>query len=129
MSQEDVRLVQAAYEALSSGGIDDFAEYWADDIEWRTMRERWNGKEAGRAYLQELYDLFADLTAEPIEFIDAAHGRVVLYLRYGGRSRRSGIAVPPEYFATVLEIRDGKILRGMEYATRGEALEAVGLRE
>jgi hypothetical protein len=38
------------------------------------------------------------------------------------------MAVPPEYFAMVLQIRDGKIARGVEYGTREEALEAVGLR-
>lgn len=53
----------------------------------------------------------------------------MLSLRYGGRSKLSGIAVPPEYFAIVLQIRDGKITRGVEYGTREEALEAVGLRQ
>ena len=129
MSQENVRVVEAAYEALTSGGLDAIADYWADDIEWRTMRASWYGKAAGRAYLKELLDLFDDFSTEPIEFIDGAGGRVVLYLRYGRRSKLSGIAVPPEYFAIVLKIRDGKIAQGVEYGTREEALEAAGLRE
>jgi ketosteroid isomerase-like protein len=103
MSQEDVMVVEAAYEALTRSGLDAFADYWADDIEWRTMRSRWDGKEAGRAYLH------------------AVNEGVVLYLRYGGCSKRSGVAVPPEYFAIVMQIRDGKIVQGVEYATRGEA--------
>ena len=37
--------------------------------------------------------------------------------------------MPPEYFAIVMRIRDGKIVEGVEYATRGEALEAAGLRD
>jgi hypothetical protein len=37
--------------------VDAFTRYWAGDIEWRTMRSTWYGKEAGRAYLQELFDL------------------------------------------------------------------------
>ncbi|HZN90632.1 MAG TPA: nuclear transport factor 2 family protein [Thermoleophilaceae bacterium] len=129
MSQDNVRVVEAAYEALSQGGLDGFTEYWADDIEWTTMRASWSGKPAGRAYLQELVDLFDDFRTEPIEVIDAPGDRVVLSLRYGGRSKLSGIAVPPEYFAIVLQIRDGMITRGVEYGTREEALEAVGLRQ
>ena len=129
MSRENVRVVETAYEALTRSGIDAFADFWADDIEWRTMRERWHGKEAGRAYLQELFDLFDDFTTEPIEFINAGDERVVLYLRYGGRLKRSGMAVPPEYFAIVIQVRGGKIVQGVEYATRAEALEAVGLRQ
>ena len=128
MSQENVRVVESAFAALTRGGPDAFSDYWADDIEWRTMREHWRGKEAGRAYLQELFDLFDDFTGEPIEFIDAGE-LVVLFLRYGGRLQRSGLTVPPEYFAIVMRIRDGKIVQGVEYAARGEALEAVGLRE
>lgn len=129
MSQENVRVVEAAYEALTRSGPDAFADYWADDIEWRTMRASWYGKAAGRAYLHELLDLFDDFKTEPIEVIDAAGERVVLYLRYGGRSKLSGVAVPPEYFAIVLRIRDGKIVQGVEYGTREEALEAVGIRD
>ena len=122
-------VVEAAYEALDRDGLDAFTESWADDIEWTTMRASWSGKRAGRGYLQELLDLFDDFRTEPIELIDVAGDRVVLFLRYGGRSKLSGIAVPPEYFAIVLQIRDGKIARGMEYGTREEALEAAGLRE
>ena len=129
MSQESVRVAEAAYEALTSSGLDAFADYWADDIEWRTMRSNWYGKKAGGAYMQELLDLFDDLRTEPIEFIDATGDRVVLYLRYDGRSKLSGMSVPPEYFAIVLQIRDGKIAQGVEYRTRAEALEVVGLSE
>ena len=41
MSEENVRVVAAAYEALANGGISAFSDYWSEDIEWRTMRERW----------------------------------------------------------------------------------------
>ena len=130
MSQEHVRVVEAAYEALNSRGIEAFSEYWVDDIEWRTMRDRWQGRDAGRAYLQELNDLFDDFTTEPLELFDAGDERVVLYMRYSGHSRRGGpMAVPLEYFAIVIHVRDQKIAHAVEYATRTEALEAAGLSE
>jgi ketosteroid isomerase-like protein len=129
MSQGNVEVVRDAYEALATRGLDAFSAYWATDIDWQTMRHRWWGREAGRAYLQELFDLFDDLTAEPLELIDAGDDRVVIYLRYGGRSKRGGIPVPPEYFAIVIRVRDGAIAQASEYATRQEALEAVGLSE
>jgi hypothetical protein len=37
--------------ALANSGVDTFSDYRADDIEWRPMRARWQGKEAGQAYL------------------------------------------------------------------------------
>lgn len=129
MSRQNVEVVRAAYETLTAGGPDAFSDYWADEIERRTMRDRWRGKEAGRAYLQEIADLFDDFITEPLELIDAGDDQVVLYLRYGGRSKRGGVSVPPEYFAIVLDVRRGKIVRGLEYRTRQEALAAVGRPE
>jgi ketosteroid isomerase-like protein len=129
MSQENVEVVEAAYQALTSDGLDAFADYWAEDIEMRTVRgSSLCGKAAWRAYLQELLDLFDDFRIEPIEFIDAVGEGVVVYLRYGGRSKLSGMVVPPEYFAIVVQVRDGDIVRGVEYRTREEALEAAGPR-
>jgi ketosteroid isomerase-like protein len=128
MSQENVEVVEAAYEALTSDGLDAFADYWAEDIEMRTVRgASLYGKAAWRAYLQELLDLFDDFRIEPIEFIDAAAQGVVVYLRYGGRSKLSGMVVPLEYFAIVMQVRDGDIVQGVEYRTREEAVEAAGL--
>jgi hypothetical protein len=58
-----------------------------------------------------------------------AIGLEVAELRYSGREKRTGIKVPPEYFAVVNELRNGSMVAGREYATRKEALEAAGLRE
>lgn len=129
MSQESVSVVRAAYRTLAAAGLEAFADYWADDIEWRASRGHWRGREAGLAYMQEWLDLFDDFTTEPLEVIDAGDQRVVLYLRYRGRAKGSSIEVPPEYFAILIEVRQGKIARALEYATREEALEAVGLRD
>jgi ketosteroid isomerase-like protein len=127
MSQENLKVVEAAYAALTSDGLGAFAESWAEDVEMRTVRgASLSGKAAWRAYLQELLDLFDDFRIEPIEFIDAAGEGVVVCLRYGGRSKLSGMAVPPEYFALVVQVRDGDIAQGVEYRTREEALEAAG---
>jgi len=128
MSEENVRVVAAAYEALANGGISAFSDYWSEDIEWRTMRERWRGREAGRAYLQELVDMFEDYATDVIELIDAGNDQVVVSLRYGGRSKRTGMFVPLEYFAILIRIRDGKIAHASEYATQRQAVEAVGLK-
>ena len=129
MSQQTVRVVQEAYETLASSGLEAFADHWADDIDWRTMRGHWHGRQAGCAYLQDWLDLFDEFDSDVVELIEAPDDQVVTYLRYSGRAKRSGIQVPPEYFAIVIEVRDGKIARAREYATRAEALEAAGMRD
>jgi ketosteroid isomerase-like protein len=129
MSQENVEIVGEAYEVLRRSGVEAFSAYWAEDIEWQTMRSEWRGPAAGRRYLQELVALFDGFATEPLELFDAGDDRVVIYLRYRGRSKRGGVQIPPEYFAIVTRLRDGKIAHAVEYGTKQEALEAVGLAE
>ena len=125
MSQQKLRVVEEAYEALASGGIEAFANHWAEDVDWRTTRDHWQGRQAGRAYMRDWADLFDEVHTDVVGLIDAPGDQVVTYLRYSGRAKRSGVQVPPEYFAILFEVRDGKIARAREYATRAEALEAA----
>jgi ketosteroid isomerase-like protein len=123
--EENVSVIHTAYETLAHSGIDAFSEYWAEDIEWQAIGGSWNGRADGRAYMEAWSDLFEDFTTEPIELTDAGSGQVVMYVRYRGRLRRTGMEVPPEYFAILFEVRDGRIVRAREYATSEEAIEAA----
>jgi ketosteroid isomerase-like protein len=134
MSQENVEIVETALDAMAQEGLDVFSEYWADDVEWRAVegalddRGPLHGKEACRAYVQDWLDTFDELTVEPQELIDAGADQVVGVLRLNGRAKLSGIETQLTY-AVVYGVRAGKIARGREYATRGDAFEAAGLRE
>jgi ketosteroid isomerase-like protein len=125
MARESVRLVEAAYEALADRGFGAFAGYWDDDIEWQAIGGHFRGGDAGRAYMQEWSSSFDDLTTEALEFIDVGNDRVVVWVRLSGRAKGSGIEPPPAYFATVVEVRNGKITRAVEYPTLAEAVEAA----
>ena len=134
MSRENVAAVEAAYEALARGGLDQFIEHWTDDLDHRSIegapddRGPIHGKDAMRAYVQDWIDLFDDFGIEPVELIDAGESRVVAVLRFGGRAKLSGVETA-QTMGAVLTIRDGKIARGREYATRDQALKAAGLEE
>ena len=59
--------------------------------------------------------------------IDAGD-EVVAMQRVTARGKGSGVETELRY-AVVNTIRDGKVVRGREYWTRAEALDAVGLSE
>jgi ketosteroid isomerase-like protein len=134
MSQEDVAAVEDAYRALASEGLDRFLEHWSDDLDHRSIigapddRGPIHGRAALRAYVQDWMDTFDGFWIRPVELIDAGGGVVVALVRYGGRAKLSGIE-PDETLGVLFTIRDRKIARGREYATRDEALEAAGLRD
>ena len=136
LSRENVKiaLIEAAYEALAEGGLDRFLEFWTEDLDHRAIegalddRGPLHGREAMRAYVQDWMDTFDGLEIRPIELIDGGGNTVAAVLRFGGRAKLSGLATDST-FGVVFWIRDGKIARGREYATREQALEAAGLSE
>ena len=54
--------------------------------------------------------------------------RVLSIQRVKGRAKLSGTEIELRY-AVVSTVRDGKVVRGREYLSVEDALEAVGLRE
>jgi uncharacterized protein len=134
MSQENVEVVKLAYEAFARGGLDRWVDHFTDDVDWRSIEGNIDdvgpihGKDAVRAWLQDWIDTFDEFWFEPVELIDAGEDKVVVVERYGGRAKLSGVETD-QTEAEVFTIRDGKIARCREYATRHEALEAAGLSE
>jgi ketosteroid isomerase-like protein len=87
-----------------------------------------HGKDAERAYVQDWIGTFDDFRSEPVDLIDAGEDKVIAVTRISGRAKLSGVETDLTY-AALYTIRDGKIVRGREYWTRDEALEAARLRE
>ena len=134
MSQENVEIVRQAAAAFNRGDLDTWVESWADDIDYRAIEGALDdhgpihGKAEMRAYMQDWIDTFDQFKVEPLEVIDAGQDQVIAVLRNSGRAKLSGVETDLT-FAVVNTIRDGKIVRGREYWTKEQALEAAGLRE
>jgi len=131
MSQENVEIVKAAYEAFARGGLDRWMDHFTDDVHLRPVEGYFgplDGKVALRAYFQDWIDTFEGFWMKPVELIDAGADKVVAVERYGGRATLSGVETD-QTEAEVYTLRDGKILRVYEYAHRAEALKAAGLSE
>jgi ketosteroid isomerase-like protein len=134
MSQENVELVRDAAVAFNRGALDTLSAYIADDIDYRAVEGApddhgpIHGKDALRVYVQDWRGTFDEFKSEPIELIEAGDDEVVAVTRISGRAKLSGVETDLTY-AALYTIRDGKIVRGREYWSRAEALEAAGLRE
>jgi ketosteroid isomerase-like protein len=130
MSQENVELVRNSLRAFADGGLDTAAEFWHPDISWRAIAGALDdageihGTEAMRRYAQDWLDTFDNVTFVPEELLDVGDDRVVAAVHMKARARLSGIETELRY-AVVYTVRDGKIVRGREYATLEQAMEAV----
>jgi ketosteroid isomerase-like protein len=135
MSEENVRVVQAATAAFARDGVDGWLEYFTDDVDYRAAegaiddRGPIHGKDALRAYAEDWTEMFDDVRFEPVEVIDAGDDTVIAVMRISGRPKGTSAEALTLSVAGVNTIRDGKIARSREYWTREEALEAAGLSE
>jgi ketosteroid isomerase-like protein len=131
MSQENVETICQALGAFNSDGLDGFAAFWHPRIDWRAIEGApddvgvFHGHDSMRRYYGEWLEMFDDARNEAEEFVDVGD-RVVVMQHASGKLKRTGMPVDMR-LAVVYSVEGGKILRGREYATRSEALKAVGL--
>ena len=134
MSHENAEIVRRSWQAFGDSGLDAWMEYVDSEVNWRAIEGapddvgEMHGKDALRRYVQDWLDTFEGITSIPTEVIDAGDDLVVAVLHVTGRARLSGIETELRY-AVVYTVRDGRIMRGREYADRDAALRAVGLAE
>jgi ketosteroid isomerase-like protein len=129
MSGESSDVVRRQFEALARS-FDAAAEFWHPDISWRAAEGAaddvgiMRGTQALRRYYEDWFELFDELHAEVEEVIFEGAERCAVVVRNSGRPRGSQAIAQGRYFV-VCGVRDGRILSGREYETRGEALEAA----
>jgi ketosteroid isomerase-like protein len=133
MSQENVEVVRTMLGAFAEGGLDAMPELWDPDIEWRAAEGaiddvgEMHGPDAVRRYIQDWIDTFDDFSVGLEDLRDVGDDRVLGIQRLTGRAKLSGTETDLRY-AVVYTLRDGKVVRGREYLSVEDALEAVGLR-
>jgi ketosteroid isomerase-like protein len=126
MSEKDnVKFVRSLWAAIDEGGLEAALERTAPDMEWRPHAA------GGRVLTsEELLRFFREFQGER-QVLQAraysfqAHGDLVLAsgsFRLSGRDRMAEFQIHIVY-----EFEGGRLLRATTYATRGEAMAAMGL--
>jgi ketosteroid isomerase-like protein len=131
MSQENVEVVRAAFEAWSRGDLDAWLAEADPEIEWYVLPDAPDpGPHRGRHAILERAALWRDMLAlrgEVLEYIDAGECVIMPVRMRGWPPGSDAEVVLDEVY--VSRFRDGKIVELREYRTKAEALEAVGLAE
>jgi ketosteroid isomerase-like protein len=128
MSRENVEVVREFTAAYLRGAFDEALAHLAPDLVYEVGQElpARNPSEV-RAMWERWESDWEELETVPEESIDAGD-HVVVAIRYSGRGRASGIAVEDRQFE-VHTLRDGQIVRKVEFSDRSEALGAAGVAE
>jgi ketosteroid isomerase-like protein len=128
MSRQTIKGLRRAYERFNetgrlplSGFTDDFVQSTPNEGAGDVL----HGRDAWAAQARDLTDTFDDLRVEVEDIFDLGE-RVLVFVRFRGRARSSGI--PLDYpLAHVWTFRGDKVAAQQVYYRRAEALEAVGL--
>ncbi len=132
MSQENVKIVRAAFDAFNRRDVDGLLKDAAPDFEFDGSRAVgpvhgvFHGVDETRKAWEEFLEPWESIRWGPEEFIEA--GEQVVTPFTGHHRGRDGIELEARV-AMVWTFRDGQIVRIAFYQERMEALEAAGLSE
>lgn len=131
MSQENLEIVQIFTAAINARQVPDellAPDFRMDNVATAVTDRTYYGAEGVRQWISDFFDVLDDAARHDAEPIEVGQDYVVAKLRIVGRGAVSGAPVDLRFYG-VMWIRDAKITRAIGYASRREALEAVGLRE
>ena len=134
MSRENVELARAQYERWNAGEFEAWIEAFDPEAEYLSSvtaafdgRGEYRGHEGIRQFVNDYMEGWEYFRIEPTEYLDAGP-RVVVVMRATARGRVSGVQVDRD-LAHVWTFRASRVIRHQSFASRQEALEAVGLSE
>jgi ketosteroid isomerase-like protein len=126
-----VQIIRAAFEAWEGAGMVAVLDFLAFEIEWKVRvdlpdAQLYRGHEGIRELMSHFDEVMEDMWFEHQELIPVGDDQVLAPLRWGGRGKGSGMDFDEGREAWVFTVRAGKIARVEEFATKEQALTAVG---
>jgi uncharacterized protein len=129
MAQDNVDVVQGAWDAFGRGDIDAVVEAIAPSAETRLPESLpWGGTYAGpdgfRDFLIKLGDSWDQFSATPQKVLGADDNHVVVLAKTKGRTK-AGATIEGKTI-WIYQLRDGKIADAESFGDTAQLLEALG---
>jgi ketosteroid isomerase-like protein len=133
VSQENVQLIRAAFDAFAADGLDAALPFFAPDCVWHPS-DHWVDGSASRGHdgiraLVAAWDENFDDFRWNVHDIRDAQDRVVVLTHMTGRIKDSGLPLSQPLGLVASDFRGETFGDVQVFATWDEALEAVGLGE
>jgi ketosteroid isomerase-like protein len=94
----------------------------------RVEGEAFHGARGFREWLTNMSQAWESWESQVRQVTEIDNDRVLVVLKLSLRSRQGGVPIEQEP-ATIVTVRDGKIVRSETYPSVGQALQAAGLPE
>jgi ketosteroid isomerase-like protein len=126
VSEENVDVVRRLFAVLDRQDWGAALEFFDPEVEWSPTEGTYRGLEGLASSVAEWLEPWEEHQIEAEEFTEAGN-QVLAVVHLTGRGAGSGMEIDQRFFQ-VYAVRNGKIIRMVEFVTREEALEAAGLR-
>jgi ketosteroid isomerase-like protein len=126
---ENLAIARRAFEEIRSGEYEGGA--WDPDVEvvnaagW-VIETAYRGHAGLRRWWEDLAEAFGDFSIELEDVLEVDEERVLSTQRFVGRFRASDIPFDGPW-ASILWIRDGKVVRAEGHLSKRRAMRAAGL--
>jgi ketosteroid isomerase-like protein len=135
MSQENVSAVKRGVDAYNRRDVEALLEELDPDVEWvsgllspfASEARVYRGPEGVREMLGDQFEALSEIHIEYSQIQDLGD-RIVAIGSIRARGRESGAETESPH-ASVVDFKNGKVIRERAYFGHSEALEAAGLRE
>ncbi len=131
MSQENVEIVRALYQAMNDRNSEQVAELLHPEVEWvpdgRVGEGPIHGRESVIQFFMDRADMFDEYHVE-VERFWKKDDQVLAFIRVWGSGQGSGAQFDIR-IGHLWTMHNGVGVRGEGYGDRGKALEAAGLSE
>jgi ketosteroid isomerase-like protein len=132
MSEENVAITRAAFDAFTRGDRDAWVAMFADDAELYSLRSQleghpYRGHDGLREFLADADEQWDYVQLDVGEIRDAGE-QVVVLADFRARGSTSGVELDFPV-GMVVTVRAGKLTYGRFYSNPDEALAAAGLSE
>ena len=131
MSRENVEILRRVVAAINAREVPEdllAPDFRIENVSTAVTDRSYRGPEGARQWMSDFFDVLGEGARHEAEPIELGDDYVVTKLRIVGHGSSSGAPVDMRWYG-VMWVRDGKVTRAVGYATRREALEAVGLSE
>jgi ketosteroid isomerase-like protein len=129
VSEANIDVVRAGFEALSEGGVEAMLPFVHPDFEATTPPglaaepDTYRGHDGVRRYFASFYEAMDRVIFEPDEYIPVGD-RVVVPMTLRARGRTTGIEAE-QRLVGIWDVKDGKLIRSEVFATLEEAMAAA----
>jgi ketosteroid isomerase-like protein len=126
MARSNAEVIEVLFAALAESDLETVLGLIDADVEWSPTEGTYRGVTGVAEHFVEWMEPWDEHRIEAEEIVQSPDDRVLATIHLTARGETSGMRIDQRFFH-VYTLRDGKVVRMIEFVDRAPAVEAAGL--